>query len=315
MDTCSAHPWIHRLAWASLIVSVLLTIGLGGAVTSTEVGMAYPTWPDMNGASLFNFFYGELAGKYGAGANLEHTHRQAGALIGLLSILLVVATVAGRGVPKAWKGHAVTILVLVIVQGLLGAFRVTENAQTTAIIHAVGAQAVVVALVWMVQRSSKHWALDRATHHSSAAAQLRRWSALSVLLLFLNLGAAASLRHKEAAFSGHFVLALTSTACLLLLVWLIARSFREQRALRQLARWLANLLGVQLGLGLGAWALIWGPTADAIEDERMRFLAQAGFTTAHLLVGVGVMALAAAIHFEARHRVLEERPAGAPAEA
>ncbi len=315
MDTPAAHPWIHRLAWASLIVSVLLTIGLGGAVTSTEVGMAYPTWPDMNGASLFNFFYGELAGKYGAGANLEHTHRQAGALIGLLAIGLVVATAAGRGVPREWKRHAGLILLLVVVQGLLGAFRVTENAQTTAIVHAVGAQLVVVAIVWMVQRSSRGWAGGAAAFRSPLAGQLRRWSALAMVVLFLNLGAAASLRHKEAAFSGHFVLALTSSVALLLLVWLVARSFRGHAALRQQARWLANLLGVQLGLGLGAWALIWGPMAEAIEDERTRFLAQAGFTTAHLLVGVCVMALTAAVHFEARHRVLEEGAAAAPAAA
>ena len=46
----------RRITWLTLIVTIVLTTGLGGAVTSAEVGMAYPTWPDLNGWSLFNFF-------------------------------------------------------------------------------------------------------------------------------------------------------------------------------------------------------------------------------------------------------------------
>ncbi len=306
-------PWIHRLAWASLVVSVLLTIGLGGAVTSAEVGMAYPTWPDMNGASLFNFFYGELADEFGAGANLEHTHRQAGTLIGLLCIGMVLATLFTKGVPAAWKKLSIGILLLVIVQGLLGAFRVTENAQATGIIHAVGAQLVVVAIVAMIQHSSKPWCLDRAMVRSAEAARLRLWSLVAIVALFLNLVAAASLRHKEAAFGGHFVLALTASAVLLGVVWLVARHFPKHPALWRQARWLANLLGMQLGLGLGTWAFIWGPMAGRLESEKARFLSQAGFATAHLLVGVCVLAVVTAIYLEAKHRLLPETAGGASA--
>ena len=297
-------PWIHRLAWASLVVSVLLTMGLGGAVTSAEVGMAYPTWPDMNGASLFNFFYGELAGEHGAGANLEHTHRQAGTLIGLMSIGLVLATLLVKGVPAAWKRLSTLILLLVIAQGLLGAFRVTENAQATGVIHAVGAQLVVVAIVAMIVRSSRRWTLDRAVRRSAEAGKLRLWSLVAIVVLFLNLVAAASLRHKEAAFGGHFVLALTASAVLLGVVWLVARHFSDHGPLWRQARRLANLLGAQLGLGLGTWAFIWGPMAGRLESEKARFLAQAGFATAHLLVGVCVLAVVTAIYLEAKHRLL-----------
>ena len=81
LPSAKGHPWIHRMAVLAVGIALLLTTGLGGAVTSTEVGMAYPTWPDINGMSLFNFFYGEIAEEFGAGAGLEHTHRQAGALI------------------------------------------------------------------------------------------------------------------------------------------------------------------------------------------------------------------------------------------
>ena len=46
-------PWLHRLSVAGLIVTIALTCGIGGTITSAEVGMAYPTWPDINGSSLF----------------------------------------------------------------------------------------------------------------------------------------------------------------------------------------------------------------------------------------------------------------------
>lgn len=116
------HPWIHRLAVASLLVAVLLTIGLGGAVTSTEVGMAYPTWPNINGWSLFNVFYGEIANTFGVGSALEHSHRQAGTLIGILCIALVLASSLAKA-PRSWRRLAWACLLAVILQGLLGAFR------------------------------------------------------------------------------------------------------------------------------------------------------------------------------------------------
>lgn len=309
MSRARYFPWIHRLAWAALVVAILLTIGLGGAVTSTDTGMAYPTWPDIDGASLFSFFYGQLASQHGAGANLEHTHRQAGALIGLLCIALLVATLARRGVPPSWRKLAGAILLLVIAQGLLGAFRVIENAQAAGIVHALGAQFVVAALVAMLRFSSRGWCEAAAGFRSGECGRLRLWSAAAVVLLFLNLIAAASLRHKEAAFAGHFVLAIAASVLLLALVWLVARAFRGHAALRRQATWLANLLGIQLGLGLGTWAFIWGPLAASLGSEQARFVAQAGFATAHLLAGTVVLALAVALALEARHRVL---PAGVP---
>ncbi|RMH03660.1 MAG: hypothetical protein D6702_05350 [Planctomycetota bacterium] len=311
IDAPTPRPlrWIHRLAWASLVVAVLLTIGLGGAVTSADVGMAYPTWPDMNGASLFNFFYGKLAAEHGAGANLEHTHRQAGALIGLLCIALAAACWLGRGVPARLRRLSLLALVVVVAQGLLGAFRVLENAQAAGIVHALGAQFLVVLLVAVLRHSTPAWLLAPGPAAAAPGCRrLRAWSRLAILLLFLNLAAAASLRHKEGAFAGHFVLALTSSAVLLGLVWLVAREGGGHPPLRSQARWLANLLGVQLGLGVGTWAVIWGPLVGRMGSEENRFLAQAGLSTAHLLVGVLVMAVAAALHLETVHRLQPPAP-------
>ena len=78
---------LHRLAVAGVVVTIALTIGIGGTITSAEVGMAYPTWPDINGGSLFSIFYGKLADTFGIGSVVEHTHRQAASLTGLTPII------------------------------------------------------------------------------------------------------------------------------------------------------------------------------------------------------------------------------------
>ena len=302
MSPDNFHPWIYRLSLAAIFVAVVMTTGLGGAVTSTDVGMAYPTWPDINGWSLFNFFYGEIAAEFGAGASIEHTHRQAGTLIGILVILLMVACFRGKDVPSHWKRLSIFIFLLVVAQGLLGAVRVLENDQLVAIIHAIGAQLCVVALVAMAKHSSRAWAEDQTAPKNPLSQRLRLWTRVGIGVLFLNLVSAASLRHKAGAFIGHFILALVASAVLLWIIRLSLTAFGSHPRIPKTGKRLAQLLGIQLGLGVGTWACLFGPLLGYFETEQMRFLAQTGFATAHLVVGVGVLAQLAALDMEARYR-------------
>ncbi|MDP6849615.1 MAG: COX15/CtaA family protein [Planctomycetota bacterium] len=302
MSSNSFHPWVYRLSVAAIFVAVVMTSGLGGAVTSTDVGMAYPTWPDINGWSLFNFFYGEIAAEFGAGASIEHTHRQAGTLIGLLVIALVFACFLGKNVPAHWKRLSVLILLLVVAQGLLGAVRVLDNDQLVAIIHAIGAQLCVVALVAMAKLSSQAWVKDSTSPINPVTTRLRLWTRTGIWVLFLNLISAASLRHKAGAFMGHFILALVASGILLGVIRLSLTAFRDHARIPKAGKRLAQLLGVQLGLGVGTWACLFGPLLGYFATEQMRFLAQTSFATAHLVVGVGVLAQLVALDMEARHR-------------
>jgi cytochrome c oxidase assembly protein subunit 15 len=296
MNSPSKSAALHRWALATLVMTVLLTVGIGGVVTSTETGMAYPTWPNINGQSLFNFFYGSLAQDYGAGSALEHTHRQAGALVGMLSIVCVL--VAARTRKDLFK-LASLVLGLIIVQGVLGAFRVLGNTQGGAIIHAMGAQVVIVAIVVLVKRSHPTWTGFASTCEPDAA-RLRLWTTLGVVLLFLNLLAAASLRHKAGAFSGHLVLALTASAVLLTGVFRAMRDFRDAPHLIKAAKMVAHTVGLQLGLGLATWAFLFGPLTSDLSDERSRFLVQTLLATGHLILGVVLMAAATNLALEAR---------------
>lgn len=298
MNPSAPSRALHRTALVTLVATVLLTVGLGGVVTSTETGMAYPTWPNINAQSLFNFFYGSLAQDYGAGSALEHTHRQAGALVGLLAIACVLV---------AWRSRrdlllsSVTVLGLIIVQGLLGAFRVLGNTQGGAIIHAMGAQVVIVALVVLVKRSNPSWqGMSAPAERSEAQQRLRFWADFGIVLLFLNLLAAASLRHKAGAFSGHLVLALTASAVLLTAVFRAIRDQREHSRLLRAAKGVAHTVGLQVGLGVATWAFLFGPLTHELSDERTRFLVQTLLASGHLVLGVVLMAAATNLSLEAR---------------
>jgi len=297
-DAPARLPWLHRLSVASLVVTILLTIGIGGTITSTEVGMAYPTWPDINGGSLFNIFYGELADAFGTGSVIEHTHRQAGALAGFIVLLTAALAWLQRGVSKRVRWLATATLALVTVQGLIGALRVLENSYGGAILHALGAQAVVVVLVVQVRATSGAPRLVPAPADDRDAT-LRRWTTLALVLLFVNLFAAASLRHKQGAFPGHLVLAIL-TAVVLLAVMRLAFLAPVRRALHRDALRMSWVLGTQLALGVAAWAYLLGPLAEDFADEQLRFTVQAALATGHLLCGVLVMAVATSLWLEAR---------------
>jgi hypothetical protein len=295
--------WLHRLAVIGVVVTIGLTIGIGGTITSAEVGMAYPTWPDINGGSLFSIFYGKLADTFGLGSVVEHTHRQAASLTGLIILLLAGSALFTRGVPKKLRLLAVSCLLIVIAQGLLGASRVLENAYLVAILHAVGAQLVVLLLVILAKQTAPDWHRPVEYFSLPAVQRIRLWSSIALVLLFINLFTAASLRHKQGAFEGHLILAITTASVILYLIRQALTAFRGHKRITLLARSLAHILGTQLALGAAAWAFLLGPLVGSFPDEDTRFLAQSFLATGHLLCGVLVLAVTTALWMEIYFRI------------
>lgn len=297
---------VRRLASAALWCTIALTVGIGGSITSAEVGMAYPTWPDINGASLFSFLYANLAEQFGVGSVVEHTHRQAAVLTGLIVTAAALAAWLGSGMPRAVRVLALAALLATITQGLLGALRVLANSYAGAIVHALGAQAVVVLIVALRQRADPEWERPAPRAPAAAIAGLRVWSLLGCALLYLNLFTAASLRHKQGAFAGHLVLAVTTSAVLLYAAHLAVRACGASASVRRAGWRTLGLVGAQLLLGVAAWAWLLGPLTAPAQDDRAQFLLQAVLATAHLLVGVLVMANAAELAIEAQWRLAPE---------
>ncbi|MGB0951723.1 MAG: COX15/CtaA family protein [Planctomycetota bacterium] len=307
METGTTYfPWLHRLSIAGLVVTIALTCGIGGTITSAEVGMAYPTWPDINGGSLFNIFYGKLANAFGLGSVVEHTHRQAASLTGLLILLLCLTSWFTKQVPSRLRMLTTASLLIVTGQGLLGASRVLDNDYLVAILHAVGAQFVVLLLVMLCKCTAPTWHRPSDAFPAHRVARLKVWSVVALVLLFLNLFSAASLRHKQGAFEGHLVLAITTSVVVLFLIQQTMTKFRGQERMTKTARGLAHVLGTQLALGVAAWAFLMGPLMGSFQDEGERFLIQSILATGHLVCGVLVLSYVTALWMEVRHRITAE---------
>ena len=140
----SATPaWLHRWAVGTVCATVAL-LTLGAVVTTCRVGMADPIWPTYPWHMLLISYQEPRPGFI-----IEHTHRLAGYLVGCCVIVLALGLWryhARRGL--GWLGLAA--LAAVIVQGLLGGFRVLLNALVgtdLALIHGLFAQLVFTLLV------------------------------------------------------------------------------------------------------------------------------------------------------------------------
>lgn len=120
--------------WAVLLVCTTFPlIWVGGLVTSYDAGMAVPDWPSTYGYNLFLYPWQTwLFGPWDL--VIEHGHRLLGALAGVVTILLNVSV--WRCDHRRWmRWIALTALLLVIGQGLLGGARVHFDQRTIAMIH------------------------------------------------------------------------------------------------------------------------------------------------------------------------------------
>ncbi|MCC6659599.1 MAG: COX15/CtaA family protein [Phycisphaerales bacterium] len=132
------RDWLSTFAIVTVaaIAPLLLT---GGAVTSTNSGMAIRGWPNSDAANMFLYPIGLMADPQ---RFLEHTHRLFGSLVGMTCITLLVYTlIAGRS--GRVKAAAAVLLAAVIAQGVLGGLRVIENERVLALVHGISAQLIL----------------------------------------------------------------------------------------------------------------------------------------------------------------------------
>jgi cytochrome c oxidase assembly protein subunit 15 len=271
--------WLHGLA----VLTVLLTLPLlflGAGVTSHGVGMVdpqgfRPPWDIING----------LLENSGLDWRLEYGHRTFGFLVGLCGIALAVGCwFFDRRPWMGWVG--VLALAFICVQGALGIFRVDYNAihgRTFALIHGCFAQIVFAVLVCVALLTSRRWEADRDEPASNA---LRRWSIVTMLLVFGQLLLGGLVRHNESLLGprGHLLGAFVVTIAIVCLLKLIGESelrerFRVQRVL------LMALLAAQLVLGIESWlAKFYMPQADLPQLLPMPVHAE-WIRTIHYVVG------------------------------
>src|SRR3989442_9992459 len=117
----------HRLALGTVAGTGVLIV-LGGLVTNTGAALAVPDWPSTFGHNMFLFPWSRMVG----GVFYEHSHRLAGALVGLLTVALAAALWREGGRLRQLGLVAVAV---VLAQGVLGGLRVVLLQDTLAIVH------------------------------------------------------------------------------------------------------------------------------------------------------------------------------------
>lgn len=233
------------------------------------------------------------------------------ALIGTLGLGLSGWNRRGSGL----RLLGIAALIAVMIQGLLGGFRVRLDAlfgPELAPIHGIFAQVVFCLLVSVAVLTGR----SETSGINRIPALLSRLSLALVALLFVQLIWGAMVRHAPNALNQRLHL-LTAFLAVGLAVWLIRVGFTTAARPRvAFAGWVLGLLiALQVTLGVEAWMGKFGEEAFAGKRAASRLPEaeqvsekQAAMRTAHTLVGTGVLATVVVFALRVRSRRVDADP-------
>jgi cytochrome c oxidase assembly protein subunit 15 len=281
--------------WATLVLLLL-----GAVVTTFRVGMADPVWPTYPWHLLLISWE-----EPSAGFLIEHSHRLAGYVVGCCVIVLAIGLWLTD--PRRWLRWLGGLALLgVVLQGLLGGFRVRLNAllgTDLATIHGCFAQIVFCLLVSIAVFTSRGWFAPVAPGTRFRAC-VRRWSLIVTALLYLQIVLGAVLRHtlSGVAQRGHMLTAFVVVAALVWLANITLENQAGEKALRRAVLWLAGLVALQVLLGVEAYVRRF---ATGIPPEMQQVtVSQAATRTAHVLIGFVVLAASVVVVLRAHRQVV-----------
>ena len=316
-------PWPHRLA-VLLCCATFPLLFVGAMVTTRKAGMAVPDWPNTFGHNMFLY---PLASWFAAPWNVfvEHGHRLFGALVGMLTIALVVSLWLSER--RTWViGLGVIALALVIGQGILGGMRVRENSSVLAQIHGCVGPLFFATTVALCVFTSGLWQRTERPAVSSASRRLHVLALSTTFLAYAQMVVGSELRHITADASGdtfrtavwfHLILAgAVAVHGLLLLIRILGLPERPA-ALRWPAVGLVVLVGCQIGLGCFTWLLKYGWPAGIPAPRSLvagwtntaGTLAQSMIVTAHVAVGSLILGVSLLIALRSLRMLAAARPA------
>ena len=182
--------------WAILtLVATFILLCSGGIVTSKGVGMSVPDWPTTYGYNMFLF---PMSGWVG-GIFYEHGHRLIASWVGLMTMILAASLLASE--PRRWvKNLGIIAFAAVCVQGLLGGLRVSLFKDEIGIFHALLAQSFFCLLGILAIATSPRFVRGGWDSFLPDLA-LKKLVVGATLLIFLQLGTGATMRHEHAGLS------------------------------------------------------------------------------------------------------------------
>jgi heme a synthase len=237
------NPKLHRYAVFTAGCTFLLLIA-GALVTSNDAGLSIPDWP---------LAYGSLTPPMVGGIRYEFTHRVIATCIGLLTIGLAVWLwrVEKRNWMR-WLGLAA--LGGVIAQGILGGMTVRMfQPPAVSAAHATLAQLFFSTVVAIAVLTSPWWSREVTPMEDPKTPPVRSLVVWTAVAVFLQLVLGAAFRHKGFGIIPHLIGAVIVTILIFMTAGALKRRFSNVPALRNCAKLLHILIGVQLLLGGGAY--------------------------------------------------------------
>lgn len=280
MDVSPASRWLHRFAWLTATLTLLLPVTTGAVVTSLKAGMAFSDWPSSDGYNMLAYpWWGSARDQF-----IEHGHRLSGLTIGLLSIVLASLALFIETRRPA-RILAVAIFASVFVQGMLGGARVLMDEQTMALIHGDFAAGVFSLMGVFVLVTGERWEQrTRILDKSSGKVVLGLGIAvlISVAIQYVLGGV---LRHlgQSWAWVAHPWFALVPVMLVPLYAWSARRT--SSVLLIRGASVLLVLVASQALLGLATWYVRFGVPAWGVVAEHNSF-AQISICSLHKVVGM-----------------------------
>jgi cytochrome c oxidase assembly protein subunit 15 len=243
-----ATNWTGVFAICAALTTLVLLFA-GGLVTSTRTGMSVPDWPSTYGSNMFLFPLQKMTG----GIFFEHSHRLLGSLVGLITLCLSIhlALVEKRAFVKA-MGFAA--LAMVIIQGVLGGVRVTDNLLVLAFAHGVFGQAVFAMLVAIAALVSTRWLSGEAPLQVSSALTEQRMTRVLLGLLLLQISLGSLLRHMGSFTMLHIALAIIIVIFAAFIGIRISACYPQLKPVSLLGSGLMHIAFTQLLLGFAALA-------------------------------------------------------------
>ncbi len=288
MDRFQTPLWVHRFAVVTAMTTLIL-IFVGALVTSTESGLAVPDWP---------LSFGQVFPPMVGGVLFEHGHRMVAAVVGMLTVTLMV--LLSHWESRAWvRWLARGALLMVILQGLLGGLTVLLRLPTAvSVTHACLAQAFLCLTMALAVCTGPGWHARYGLWVKTRQPAVRLLATGTTGMIYVQLILGALMRHTGAglaipdfplAFGRvipplesqavviHFLHRLGAVVVTVGIGWTVGRVLRQYRTetvLRRPALLLVALVLVQLTLGA---LTIW--TRRAVLPM-----------TAHVAIGAAVLA-------------------------
>jgi len=253
MNPPTASRWLHRFAWLTATLTLLLPVTTGAFVTTLKAGMAFGDWPSSDGYSMLA--YPLMSADRDQFA--EHLHRLSGMTIGLLSMALAGfawTTSCGR----AAKCLAAGISGVVFVQGMLGGARVLLGKETLALLHGDFAAAVFSLMAVFVMVTSVGWESRSRLSSLAAGRTALAWAVITAVLMSVQYFLGGVLRHLKLgwAWNLHPWFAIAPLVSVLVFAFVVRSA--ESAMLRRCATALVGLVVSQALLGLATWYVRYG---------------------------------------------------------